>query len=197
MTSVNTDFLFFLMLTLMHFALFILSIFRLKKNFNFVPSLRNSYIFYASIIIQLLLKVIADAIITAFNGKISLKEALLLLYIPTTLFILSYLLLTWQMLVIFTQAHLRDSGSLPLMLLLNAVTTSPKHSKVAGYMIFFLTIYIGMQTVLYFVYAGGKLSNKSLTREVLVSSLIFSTSVLILMIILGIKFSSVPIRSEV
>ena len=191
----NSDSLFFLMLGIIYFALLLQGLFRLKNTNSLAPSLRNSFIFYLSIIFQTLLRVISNTTIAVYYDKMTIREALLLLYIPTTIFTLSFLLLVWQMLTVFIQAHIRNSGSFTLSFL-GQMTTSPKHSKVTGYIVFFLTIWIGMQTVLYFAFAADKLSSRTLVREVIISGLIVGVSILVLIIVLEFKFSSVPIRNE-
>lgn len=191
------DFAFFMILVLIYTFLFLQGIIRMKKTSNFTPSLRNSFIFYLSILVQIAFRILSNSLIAGFNQKMSLSQALLLLYIPSTLFTLSYLFLIWKLLSINTQAHLKYSGNFSFIGFLHQITASPKHSKVTGFLVFFLTIWIGMQTVLYLVFAGGNMSNLTLSREVLISSLIVEVAGLILLIVLEVKFSSVPIKNEI
>ena len=138
--KMGTNFLFFLMLGLIYFALFIQGIFRLRNTNSLVPGLRSSFIFYLSILLQISIQVLSNVAICIIQDKISLEGALLLLFIPSTLYTISYLLLVWQMLSVYTQAHLRSGGPQTVMNFLDRITESPKSSKVTGYFVFFLTI---------------------------------------------------------
>lgn len=53
-----------------------------------------------------------------------------------------------------------------------------------------------MQTALYFAYAGDKLSDRTMTREVIISNVVVAGNGLVATIAVMIKFSSVPTRSE-
>eukprot|EP00359_Climacostomum_virens_P003130 CAMPEP_0204917296 /NCGR_PEP_ID=MMETSP1397-20131031/14906_1 /ASSEMBLY_ACC=CAM_ASM_000891 /TAXON_ID=49980 /ORGANISM="Climacostomum Climacostomum virens, Strain Stock W-24" /LENGTH=526 /DNA_ID=CAMNT_0052090089 /DNA_START=103 /DNA_END=1680 /DNA_ORIENTATION=+ len=117
----------------------------------------------------------------------------LLLSIPDTSFIVSYLFLTWQFMSVFYYSHFE---SVMEESLLAQVNRKPQQSAATRFGVFFLIIWVGMQTSLFFAMLVNRLKMFEISNELGIANLLIPTLVLGLMFALHLKFSGSPTRSE-
>jgi serine/threonine protein kinase len=181
----------------LYIVLLIISFLQLKKTFEFTPSLKNYFVFYISIIIVIFLRVCLYLSAIIIGSDLSQREALIVFYVPGLVYTLCYLLLVWLTLSIYPQAHIKPENQQILFKILGDIGSSTRNSRGNGYIVFFITVLIGMQSTLYLAFISNKLSTKTLSRENIILNLTVSTSILILLITIQIKFASLPSISDV
>ncbi|CAG9314053.1 unnamed protein product [Blepharisma stoltei] len=189
----STALLVFLCLFLIYTAISCLCLFRAIRLHNFTTEWRQTKIFYVTVLFQSLLRAICFLVIITNLKSLSDVFLFLLLSIPDSLFIVSYLLLIWQMLTVFYYAHISQLR----MTFFNEISKRPKYSKASKAIAFILTIWIGTQIMLYFLLSCSMLHERDISKEIGIVNFILPSCVMAMMVYFQIKYSGLPTRSKV
>lgn len=183
-------FAFFLIYT----TLTCLAIVRTVRLNRFAPEWRQAQFFYISLLLHTAIRALSFAVLFPYIDAYSSLSFFLLLSVPDASFIVSYLFLTWQFMSVFYYSHFE---SVMEESLLAQVNKKPQQSAATRFGVFFLIIWVGVQTSLFFAMLVDKLKMFEISIELGVANLIIPTFVLGLMLTLHLKFSGSPTRSEV
>lgn len=185
--------LIFFALCLIYFSLVCLAFVRTLRLHRFAPEWRQSQFFYISLLIHSILRTLFFAIIFPSVTTLNAQTFFLLLSIPDTSFIVSYLFLIWQFMSVFYYSHFE---SVMAESLLAQVNKKPQQSAATRYGVFFLIIWIGMSCSLFFAMLVNRLQMFEISRELGIANFIIPSLALGLMLYLHLKFSGSPTRSE-
>lgn len=186
--TLGSTILFVLYAMTMLFCLF--RTFRLHK---FSPGWKPSKGFYFSVLFQSCLRSVCFLILLlSSKRRLDITSAFLLLSIPDSMFIVNYILLLWQNLLVFTNAHTNTQVTLAVFSKLFKVN---QYDKLSSYIAFCLTVWIGTQTCLYILVGNDIIHFKNVSREVGICNFSLAGSTMIGMIVLQIRYSGVPLRN--
>jgi serine/threonine protein kinase len=185
--------LIFFALCLMYFSTFCLALVRTFRLHRFASEWRQAQFFYISLLLHTAMRTAFFAWVIPSVTSFTSLEFFLLLSIPDTSFIVSYLFLTWQFLSVFYYSHIE---SVMQESLLAQVNKKPQQSAATRFGVFFLIIWIGMQTSLFFALLVNRLKMFEISNELGIANLLIPTLVLGMMLYLQMKFSGSPTRSD-
>jgi hypothetical protein len=109
------------------------------------------------------------------------------------MFVVSYMLLLWQVLLAFSSAHTNTRTSIAVFL---KFFKANRYDKLSSYITFALTVWIGTQTCLYILVGNKIIHFKNISREVGICNFSLAGSTVIGMVTLQLRFSGVPLRNE-
>jgi serine/threonine protein kinase len=185
--------LIFFALCLMYFSTVCLALVRTFRLHRFAAEWRQAQFFYISLLLHTAMRTVFFACIINSVTSYTSMEFFLLLSIPDTSFIVSYLFLTWQFMSVFYYSHIESAMQESL---LAQVNKKPQQSAATRFGVFFLIIWIGMQTSLFFALLVNYLKMLEISNELGIANLLIPTLVLGLMFYLQMKFSGSPTRSD-
>lgn len=166
---------------------------RVIRLHKFSSEWKQSKFFYVTLLLQVLLRTVSFAVLIVNLETINNTVAFILLSTPDSLFIVTYVLLIWQMLAVFFYAH--ETHSLSTSMLLGAVHR-PDQSKLSHFIVFIIMIWVFVQGALYAMYAMSKLHAKNISREIGIVNLSVPAVCIGMMVYLQIKYSGYPTRSN-
>ncbi|OMJ85638.1 hypothetical protein SteCoe_12984 [Stentor coeruleus] len=168
-------------------------LFRTVRLHKFSPDWKPSKAFYISVLLQSFLRALCFLLLLVLGKKsLNRTSVFLLLSIPDSMFIVSYLLLIWQVLLVFNSAHTNTSITLAIF---SKLFKMARHDKFENYITFFLTIWIGTQTSLYILVVNSVINFKNISREVGICNFSLAACTIIGLIVLQIRYSGVPVRT--
>lgn len=171
----------------------IFCLFRTVRLHKFSPDWKPSKGFYISVLLQSFLRALCFLLLLVLGKKnLNRTSVFLLLSIPDSMFIVSYLLLIWQVLLVFNSAHTNTSITLAIF---SKLFKMARHDKIENYITFLLTVWIGTQTWLYILVANSVINFKSISREVGICNFSLAACTIIGLIVLQIRYSGVPLRT--
>ncbi|CAG9311989.1 unnamed protein product [Blepharisma stoltei] len=181
----------FLCLFLIYSAITVLCGFRAVRLHKFSSEWRHTKFFYLTVLSQALLRAICFLVILTNIGNIDDKGIYLLLSVPDSLFVVSYLMLTWQTLTVFYYAHhsqLRSS-------FLAKLAKRPTHSFASAMLVTLLILWLFAQSLLYLLMIANIITETNISTEIGLVNFILPVFVIGSMIYLQIKYSGMPARS--
>lgn len=167
---------------------------RTARLHKFSPDWKPSKGFYISLLVQCTSRSCCFLLLLVLNeSTLNPTLVFLLLSVPDSMFIVSYILLLWQVLLAFTSAHTNTRSTIALFL---KFFKANRYDKLSSYITFALTVWIGTQTCLYILVANKLIHFRNLSKEVGICNFSLAGSTVIGMIVLQIRFSGVPLRTE-
>lgn len=169
-------------------------LFRTARLHKFSPDWKPSKGFYMSLLIQCVLRTVCFLLLLVMDSSnLTSKTVFLILSIPDSFFIVSYILLLWQVVLGFMSAHTNTRLSITVFWKVFKIS---RYDKLSSYLTFALTVWIGTQTSLYILVANNIIHFKNISKEVGICNFSLAASTVIGMISLQIRYSGVPLRSE-
>lgn len=182
-----------IILALIYAVLTCFAIFRLCKLKNFTSEWRHTKCFYLIIILQVALRTVGFVLIAVeFRADMNIY-GYFFFSIPDSLFIVSFLLIFWQMITVYYYSHYEHSLSSSLIA---ALSKRAHQSKPSQMFVFLLIIWIGTQTCLYLALGLGRITMKSITNEVGIMNVILPTFAIASIVYLQRRYSGSPVRSR-
>jgi len=188
----NPVYLVFFILALVYAILTLFSCIRTFKLYRFSPHWSQPLLFYFMILFASCLRTVAFLIIF-FEQVTDLDSFFLLLSVPDSVFTLTFILLFWQMVMVFRQAHMDDLATNRLL------RTQGKRvkSRLAPFVLAACIGWVLLQSVLYFVYGFDVLDSASVGNEVGAANLLFPTIVVLTLALQHFASAGSPIKSAV
>ena len=169
-------------------------LFRTLRLHKFSPDWKPSKGFYLSVLMQCTLRTVCFLLLLVLdNSRLTSMSVFLILSIPDSMFIVSYILLLWQVVLVFISAHTNTRSSIAVFWKVFKIS---RYDKLSSYITFALTVWIGTQTCLYILVANGIIHFKNISKEVGICNFSLAGSTVIGMVTLQIRYSGVPLRSE-
>lgn len=165
--------------------------FRLFKIPKFSKDWKSTQAFYISLLIHSMIRASCFIAIFASGGGIGKSGEFLLISIPDSIYIVTYVLLFWQFLSIFYHSFINITATF-----LANVSKRPRQSKISMMMLLIIIIWIGLQFVLYLSTVLNTIKNKDIFKETAIISIALGVFVLATMTFLNIKYSGVPSSSD-
>lgn len=183
-----------ILLFILYAITMIFCLFRTARLHKFSPDWKPSKGFYMSLLIQSCLRTVCFLLLLVMDSsQLSSKSVFLILSIPDSFFIVSYILLLWQVVIAFMSAHTNTRSSITVFWKVFKIS---RYDKLSSYITFALTVWIGTQTSLYILVANKIIHFKNISKEVGICNFSLAASTLIGMVSLQIRYSGVPLRSE-
>lgn len=142
-------------------------------------------LFYAFITFQVLFRMIAFGILEE-KGNLTDKKRYLLVYLPDSMFLISFLLLFWQILALKRHSH---------MYLGNAKTIGPYLQSISTYICPVITIGILSETLCYALFLCSIISTEIKSMELACINLILPIAFLGSQLAMQISYSGIPFKS--
>ena len=182
-----------LILFILYALTLLFCIFRTFRLHKFSPDWKPSKGFYFGVLLQSCLRSVCFlALLLSNRHHLSTTTVFLLLSVPDSVFIVNYILLLWQVLLVFISAHTNTTVTLAVFSKLFKVN---RHDKLSSYVAFCLTVWIGTQSCLYLLVANEIIHFKNISREVGLCNFGLAGSTIIGMVALQIRYSGVPLRT--
>lgn len=174
--------------------LFIVTSYSMRKTKDIAKSWRHTKIFYVSILMQLAIRVFSFGLIlwaVPDKSTIALNFLFLLLSLPDSFFMISYFLLSLQMLSIFYQSHMENDIHISLIFQF----TKPRHrgeTRVTAIAIF---IWITVQSLLYLLLFNDVVTMIQISLEYSIFNILLASIELLIFVQLFKKFNFTPLKS--
>lgn len=183
-------YLIFFILALIYVTLSIFAIIRGLKLYNFSSVSIHTKLFYFTVICVCVLRSFAFLFIFVEQVR-NLSSFFLLLSVPDAVFTLSYIMLFWQFIIVFSRAHMDDLVRTRLL------RTEGKQSKSKLLPVIFgvLIAWSLLQVAFYCSYVLNMVSSGRISDEIGIANLIFPTLALLITLIQHIRYAGSPIKS--
>mmetsp|Transcript_15735 Transcript_15735/g.28753 ORF Transcript_15735/g.28753 Transcript_15735/m.28753 type:complete len:575 (+) Transcript_15735:1938-3662(+) len=185
--------LLFFALALLYFVTLAIVFMRMSKFYEKVLKSKRAMLFYGSIALQTSMRGIFFLVIFTRLDFLSNEILFLLISLPDSAFLVSFMVLAWQFIAVFYYSHI-DSGIEERYLSRIALKPQAKCSRELG--LYLMCTWVAVQGALYCVYFLEEIDDLQLKRELGISNLVFTVFALTLMVVLQIAYSGSPIRTE-
>lgn len=192
--KVDSAFLIFMALGVLYSITTFLCILRTIRLHKFSPEWRSSKFFYISVLLQVLIRAACFFLICARIRSISVLLLYLLISVPDSLFIVSYILLVWQMVAVFYYSHISLGAS---MNFLAKFTETNRRSKGSIAIVVSIVFWSVMQGIFYLLLIAGVIESDVIAREIGIANLVAPSCILGVMIYLQVRYSGIPTISNV
>lgn len=180
-------------LALIYGVLTCFAIFRLCKLKNFTSEWRHTKCFYLIIILQVALRTFGFVLIAVEFKSSQSTYGYFFFSIPDSLFIVSFLLIFWQMITVYYYSHYEHSLSSSLIA---ALSKRAHQSKPSQMFVFLMIIWIGTQSCLYLALGLGRITMRSITNEVGIMNVLLPTIAIATIVYLQRRYSGSPVKSR-
>jgi hypothetical protein len=185
--------LLFFALALLYFVTFAVALMRVSKIYPTFFKWRQSLLFYCTIILQTGMRGSFFLIISMKLSLLSNEILFLLITVPDSVFIVSFMVLGWQFIAVFYYSHI-DSSIEERFLSRIALKPQARCSRELG--LYLMLTWLCLQGTLYIMYIFNDLDDSQLRRELGISNIIFAGFAVALMVCLQLNYSGSPVRSE-
>jgi len=182
-----------IILALIYGVLTCFAIFRLCKLKNFTSEWRHTKCFYLIIILQVALRAFGFVLIAVEFKSSQTTYGYFFFSIPDSLFIVSFLLMFWQMITVYYYSHYEHSLCSSLIA---ALSKRAHQSKPSQMFVFLMIIWIGTQSCLYLALGLGRITMRSITNEVGVMNVLLPTIAIATIVYLQRRYSGSPVKSR-
>jgi Protein tyrosine and serine/threonine kinase len=182
-------------LTILSFLYAVTLLFCVFRTFHlhkFSPDWKRSKWFYVSVLFQSLLRTGCFLVLFIKLKDLNTTNVFLLISIPDSMFIVSYILLLWQVLLVFSSSH---TGTEMTVRVFSKIFKVNENDEVGPGITFTLTAWIGTQISLYLLLVGDIIHLKNISREIGICNFVLSACTISGMIFLQIRYSGVPVRN--
>lgn len=186
--------LLFFCLFIVYSATTVFCLSRIIKLHHFAPQWRKAQIFYVLVLVQVALRSICMLILAIQQSEISTDIMFLLISIPDTLFLISYILLIWQLSALFYFAHIQDPNQENF---LSKFTKKSKTSLISLIIILIICILSLSQGILYLIALTDTFTNSQVSFETDILNILIPSICALIMLILSLKYSGIPLKSEI
>lgn len=190
----DTILIVFVTLTLFYGSILLVALLRTFRLFRYTEEWKVSKILYCAVLVEVLLRTICFAVICGQQKDMESTLLFLLLSLPDTIFIITYLTLFWEMLTIHYQAHIVFENQHKL---LEELSKPPHKTTISIFVAVILVSLIIIQITLYILLLSDSIGGAAISLEISVMNFVIPTIVLVCMLILQIKLSGVPHKSKV
>ena len=186
---------------LLFFCLFIIyagttafCLIRILKLHKFSPEWRKAQYFYVQVLLQVALRAVCMLILSAQQKDLSSEIMFLLILTPDSLFLLSYVLLIWQLGSVYYFAHFEDQMKRTF---LSRISRKSKTSCAGILLILGIVLFGASQAVLYLVALSGGIQTLEVSFEVDILNIVIPTTCVFIIVFLSVKYSGVPLKSVI
>ena len=118
----------------------------------------------------------------------------LLISTPDSLFLISYVLLIWQLISLFYFAHMVDQSKKTFI---SKISKRPRTNKVGCFIFLCVLLFAINQGFLYFLLVIEEIKVSTISLELDILNVALPGFSIIIMILLGVQYSGVPLRSQI
>ena len=186
--------LLFLCLFIIYSGTSIFCLLRILKLHKFAPQWRKAQIFYVLVLIQVIFRAACLLIIASQMEDLSETMMYLLISTPDTLFLISYAILIWQLISLFYFAHIIDQSK---QTFISKISKRPRTNKVGCFVFICIILFTIDQGFLYFLLVIGQIHESLITLELDWLNIAIPSLSIIIMILLGVRYSGVPLKSQI
>lgn len=184
------EILIFVCLSLIYSAISVFTSLRIIRIHKFSREWKQTTIFYLAVLLQGTFRVVFFTVILTTNDQIKGKTVYFLLSLPDSFFILSYILLYWQLLSVFYSSHADPEH---IFSFISKHSNSKTSRRLQTIVIGTTTLWTISQSGLYALYYFDLLSSKVISREIGVINLCLPIVSLLALFYLHFRSSGIPI----
>lgn len=167
---------------------------RLVKLHKFSPQWRKAQYFYVLVFLQALLRAICMLILSAQQGDLSTDVMFILIMSPDSLFLISYILLIWQLTSVFYFAHIEDQMKKTFI---SKISRKSKKNIAGIALIVGILTFGGCQAALFLFAVSTLISTEQVSFQLDILNILIPGICASIMISLSVKYSGIPLKSEV
>ena len=166
---------------------------RLAKLHKFSPEWRKAQFFYVLVFLQALLRAICMLILSAQQSDLSTEVMFLLITTPDSLFLISYILLIWQLTSVFYYAHIEDQMKKKFI---NKISRKSK-TNIEGIALVVGILTFGICQGALFLFAVSTLiSTEQVSFQLDVLNILIPGICAGIMSFLSYRYSGIPLKSD-
>lgn len=162
------------------------------KLHKFDPKWRKAQIFYVLVLIQVAVRSACLLVLASKLQDLSTTITYLLISTPDSLFLISYILLIWQLVSLYYFAHISNKSSKTFIA---KISQKAKSNKTACILYCFVLLFAISQGFLYFLLVIEQILPIVIASELDWLNIGFPSCSLIILLVLSIQYSGVPLKS--
>ena len=166
------------------------SVLRVFRIHRFSSEWMHSKVFYVVVLVQTLARSIFFTVLMVKTPNLKLASVYLFVTLPDSLFLITYILLAWQLFSVFFSSFDED------LALLSRQSQHPNKRPLGIFMISIAGLWTITQAVLYSFLFVGKLSSKVVSRELGVVNMLVPALCILYLIYVKVKYSGTPYKSR-
>ena len=161
-SSTDTSTLLFLCLFIIYSATTGFCFVRIIKLHKFDPRWRKAQVFYVLVLIQVALRSVCMLVLSSQLSDLSSTGMYLLISTPDSLFLITYIILIWQLTSLFNYAHIANQSK---QTFISEISNRPKINKLGWLTLFCVVVFAIVQSLLYFILVLEKISSSTIVLE--------------------------------